>query len=52
MAGIAIVPEYFGSRRDQLRSAVKARFLTGVQTVFTPMTPKLKSGLQVAVAAP
>ncbi len=45
-----MVPEYFWSRRDQLRSAVNARFLTGVQTVLTPITPKLKSGLQVAPA--
>ena len=52
MAGIAIVPEYFWSRCDQLRSAVNVRFFTGVHAVLTPITPKLKSGLQVAVAAP
>ena len=31
MPGLAMEPEYFWSRRDQLRSAVNARFLTGVQ---------------------
>jgi len=50
MPGLAMEPEYFWSRRDQLRSAVNARFLTGVHTVLTPTTAKLKSGLQVAPA--
>ena len=41
-----IVPSYFWSNLVQLTSAVKAKPLTGVQTVLTPMTPTLKSGLQ------
>ena len=41
-----IVPSYFWSNLVQLTSAVKAKPLTGVQTVLKPMTPTLKSGLQ------
>ena len=41
-----IVPSYFWSSLVQLTSAVKAKPLTGVQTVLKPTTPTLKSGLQ------
>ena len=45
--GPEIVPEYFWSNCVQLTSAVKARSLTGVQTMLPPMTAKLKLALQV-----